>query len=348
MIHPKKQAIPPYDPSPGQRLTIEKMQQIAKVRGGVCLSDSYGNNRTPLQWQCARKHQWHASPKVTSQGHWCRLCIAIDVLEELQRIAGEHGGRCLSDAYVNAVAPLLWECTNGHRWHATSQSIARGHWCVQCLSDSMRGSLEQMQALAQQHGGQVLSTTYIDSTTKLRWRCANGHTWETKASHIVSGSWCPTCYLESRRITLEDAQQLAISKGGRCLSDSRVDGNTMSYVDGNTMLTWQCADGHIWQAPAKRFRRTWCAACKFEQKRLGLPKMQELAAKHGGRCLSDTYKNVKTSVTWQCIEGHTWESWPTSVQKGAWCPECRRTALDEKKKRDTRKKKKRFSLPKLL
>ncbi|PFH11957.1 hypothetical protein BCF11_4425 [Collimonas sp. PA-H2] len=77
---------------------LKKVQEMAKERGGRCLSDIYVNSRTPMLWQCANKHQWHASQNRTSLGQWCRLCVANNELDAMRRIAGEHGGLCLSDA----------------------------------------------------------------------------------------------------------------------------------------------------------------------------------------------------------------------------------------------------------
>jgi hypothetical protein len=319
---------------------LNKVQEMAKERGGRCLSDTYVNSRTPMLWECANKHQWHASQNRTALGQWCRLCVSDKELETMRRIASEHGGLCLSNSYVNTESPLQWECARGHRWHARPHGIKTGKWCRQCRDDNMRGSLERMQELALHHGGQVLSKSYVDNNTKLRWKCAQGHTWESLPRTVASGSWCRKCYFERRRCTLEDVQQLASKKGGFCLSTT--------YIDGNTDLTWQCGRGHTWQAPSSRIHSRWCPVCNHDSKRLGLSKMQELAAVHGGRCLSVTYKNVNTPLTWQCIEGHIWENRPCNVQSGSWCPECRRIALDQRKKQDTTKKKERFSLRNLL
>ena len=90
-----------HDPKASQRLKIETMQQVAVARGGQCLSGAYVNVTTPLLWQCANKHQWHASQNRTALGQWCRLCVSDKELETMRQIASKHGGLCLSDGYVN-------------------------------------------------------------------------------------------------------------------------------------------------------------------------------------------------------------------------------------------------------
>lgn len=261
-------------------------------------------------------------------------------IEEMRRIASDHGGRCLSDSFISTSVRLLWQCAKKHQWRATPHSVKAGSWCRLCYHDRLRGNLEKMQALALQRGGQLLSKRYVDSTSKLRWKCAKGHTWLTSAATVTCGRWCPHCHVDTKRGTIEKMQELAASKGGYCLSKT--------YVNNITHLQWKCAAGHIWSGVPERVRNHWCPKCSFVRMRLGIDKMHEVAQGHGGRCLSDTYTNVLTPLSWQCIEGHTWEARPQYIQKGSWCPECRRIAQDTQKKLDTNKKKKRFTMPKVL
>lgn len=56
------------------KLTIEKMQEYAKLKNGICLSSIYKNNSTKLTWQCEKGHIWETIPKVIMNGHWCMKC----------------------------------------------------------------------------------------------------------------------------------------------------------------------------------------------------------------------------------------------------------------------------------
>ena len=53
-----------------------------------------------------------------------------------------------------------------------------------------------------------------------------------------------------------------------------------------------------------------------------LDDMRTIAARHGGKCLSDAYLGGKTKLLWQCAEGHQWEAIPNNVKTGYWCPHC--------------------------
>lgn len=66
------------------RLSIDKMHEAARQRGGRCLSERYVNSVTKLLWECHRGHQWHARPAAVIKGHWCAACV------HLNRITNPH------------------------------------------------------------------------------------------------------------------------------------------------------------------------------------------------------------------------------------------------------------------
>lgn len=119
----------------GNVYDIADMRRLAKERGGRCLSRSYQNAATNLEWKCASGHRWWATPGAIVAGRWCRACgydslkLGIDLMHA---IAKERGGQCISTAYVNAGTSLEWECHQGHRWFAKPNTIRNGHWCRLC------------------------------------------------------------------------------------------------------------------------------------------------------------------------------------------------------------------------
>jgi len=174
-----------------------------------------------------------------------------------------------------------------------------------------REILNHLRRIATEHGGQCLSTSYINDNTNLSWQCAQGHKWEATPSNTKRGHWCPFC--AGRGKTIQDMQQLAASRGGRCLSDG--------YINGTTQLLWQCKEGHQWQAsPFHVLRDTWCPFCAGFGKTI--EDMQQLAAQRGGKCLSPAYEGMLTNLLWECSQGHQWQAVPSSINVGTWCPYC--------------------------
>ncbi len=200
-----------------------------------------------------------------------------------------------------------------HVWSALPHNIkhATSRPCPKCRGKCR--TIEDMHELAEKHGGKCLSKKYVDhNKTKLEWQCKNGHTWMTRASVIVNGSWCPHCCGNTKH-SLQKMKDHAKTKNGKCLSSK--------YIDCDTNLKWQCEKGHIWHAVWNNMNRGWwCPYCGGKHQTI--KDMQELAAKKRGKCLSKKYLGMKNKLKWQCKNWHQWETKPVTIKSGSWCPEC--------------------------
>ena len=261
-------------------------------------------------------------------------------IQEMQELAAVRGGLCLSTAYINTDTHLQWQCGAGHQWHAIPSSVKRGSWCQLCDRLRKQPDMDQAAALAGKYGGRVLSDTPVKHLQKLRWQCSQGHTWLARVAAVRAGAWCVECYHDQMRGTLEEMHTVAAAWNGKCLSEQ--------YISAHIHLNWQCAVGHIWAAKPATIMRSWCPACSFERKRLGIEKMREVAAMHGGQCLSEIYKNNRTLLTWKCLDGHVWEAKPQHVFRGQWCRECHHIQVSFQREKTRRQKKKLVSIPNLL
>jgi len=234
--------------------TLEDAQALAALCGGRCLSTSYKDAHTRMFWQCDQGHVWEAQYTSIQQGSWCPQCAGTKrkTLEDAQALAALRGGRCLSTSYKDAYTRMFWQCAQGHVWEAIYSSIQKGSWCPQCAGNK-KHTLEDAQVLAALRGGRCLSTEYRDTHTRMRWQCAKGHIWETSYNNIQRNTWCPEC-AGTKEKTLEDAQALAASRGGKCLSTE--------YRNSHTHMHWQCDWGHVWKARYSNILQgRWCPQC---------------------------------------------------------------------------------------
>jgi hypothetical protein len=299
--------------------------QIAKERGGACLSDEYVSSKTPLAFRCTLGHEWSSQPTLVRKKHWCPHCAAVARQEgqrqkkfaSVLRFAKKRGGRCLSTTYLRQEGKLLWRCARGHEWEMTAQSIGEGYWCLQCKRDDFSArTLDQLRELARTRGGICTSTAYVDAVSPLRWECAHGHRWWSDASHVLSGTWCPRCR-GMVRDDLARMRRIARRNGGKCLS--------VEYAGSQTPLLWCCRKGHEWHAkPAHVVRGTWCRICRARrgESRYSIDEMKAIAQARGGKCLSTTYFNMLTPILWRCARGHEWETRAADILRGKWCRVC--------------------------
>lgn len=119
-------------------------------------------------------------------------------IKEMNEIATEKGGKCISSVYINAKEYLLWECKEGHKWKASPNNIKNnGRWCPKCAGKLK--SIIDMEILAKEKLGKCLSEKYINAKTKLKWKCSEGHIWESIPDSIIRGSWCPICCRKNKK-----------------------------------------------------------------------------------------------------------------------------------------------------
>eukprot|EP00188_Purpureofilum_apyrenoidigerum_P003874 Plantae.Rhodophyta-Purpureofilum_apyrenoidigerum.ctg41773.p1 GENE.Plantae.Rhodophyta-Purpureofilum_apyrenoidigerum.ctg41773~~Plantae.Rhodophyta-Purpureofilum_apyrenoidigerum.ctg41773.p1 ORF type:complete len:223 (+),score=13.36 Plantae.Rhodophyta-Purpureofilum_apyrenoidigerum.ctg41773:46-714(+) len=196
---------------------------------------------------------------------------------------GEHLRRPLREECTRCPRRVKWTCAKGH-----VVSAVEGSWCCKlcptCLIEAFpllrrqngnRSSLSLgvFKALAEERGGQCLSTKYKRIKASLRWKCAKGHEWEASADNVRRGAWCPTCSSQNKRLTIEDMQKTAALFGGECLSEN--------YRSSGEKLQWKCSQGHTFSMAPNNIRRnsqtrkpSWCKICA-QQSRGGTKEASE-------------------------------------------------------------------------
>jgi len=169
-------------------------------------------------------------------------------LKDMERIAESRGGECLSENYVNTNTKLIWRCgTCGHIWKTTPDTIKAGRWCQRCgikrRANKQKLTIEEMHAIAKKKGGYCLSKKYINSHTKLIWKCGIcGNIWKASPSYIKGsknrkGSWCPN-YREHKKILSIDKEKLL----KRCQKLKIKIKNISNYNGERTKLKLECKE----------------------------------------------------------------------------------------------------------
>ena len=92
------------------------------------------------------------------------------------------------------------------------------------------------------------------------------------------------------RRTLQDMQDLAAIRGGKCLSKE--------YINQFVPLKWMCEKGHTWDMDYKATQQgAWCVQCiSGERKQVTLEALQQIAKELGGKLLSTVYINTHAKL----------------------------------------------------
>lgn len=221
---------------------------------------------------------------------------------------------------------LRFRCQYGHQWTPQANAIKnQGAWCFRCArAGDNAWTIAQYRDHATANGGKLLDRRANDHrplvTERLRFRCAQGHTWNTVAYSIkTSGSWCHRCRRARGSWTKRQMRDFAKSNGGWLLS-KHSDQPLMHLA----RVRLRCASGHEWECTAGQIMQyqTWCGKC-HDAKRKKPPDDLHAAAQTRGGMLIQEGRNRTMPATWECSHGHRFQAAPYQVLKrGGWCPEC--------------------------
>lgn len=194
------------------------------------------------RWKaCARSHTTIEKQKIIS-------------LRAIQGIAHAWGGECLSTDYVNLLTRMSIRCVKGHHWQCKPSHLIAGKFCFICAKDEQRQrDLEKIKKIVAARGWQCLTIEYKGCKSAVTCRCKNGHEFTARSDSLSTSNGCVQCFKDSYHKTLKKMQDLAIARGGRCLSDA---------YEPYLPLQWQCKRGHIWKSPSGSVSSGhWCMSC---------------------------------------------------------------------------------------
>lgn len=125
-----------------------------------------------------------------------------------------------------------------------------------------------------------------------------------------------------RKYTIEDMQEWARKKGGRCLS--------RKYDGAHEHLKWRCKALHVWWAKPTNIKSSkWCPYCRNEnlsrlfRKKNGLLVYGKIVRKNGGILLTrKAPQNSREHIQVRCAEQHAFWIRPNNLISGKWCKRC--------------------------
>ena len=173
-------------------------------------------------------------------------------------IAKKYDGQCISNEYKSWHSIYEWQCKKGHIWKAGLSTIKRGGWCPVC-ANRKRGRIpkyhfKDIQKLAAERGGRLLTKENIKFHSILRFECDKGHQWNARLSNIIyHGSWCPKCP-RWNKLSLQMVIDRAKAHGDKCLSTE--------YKNCWTLMEFECSKGHVYSKSIDKVRSgVWCPVC---------------------------------------------------------------------------------------
>ncbi len=245
-------------------LTVAAGQALAASKGGEFLSTEWMGNQGLYKWKCAAGHTFEQRyAKVQNRGTWCPECSVRPLRRSLEFVHGlitdvDLQGVCLESEFKGMHVKHKFRCGAGHEWEACPSDIGQGRWCRLCYNartaERLSKDIKWVQGLAAARGGVCLDAVYLGYGVKRKFRCSEGHEWLAKPGWLSNNhTWCPVC--GDTKLSLEDLQAVAASRGGKCLSPV--------YLGAREKHEWECERGHRWEALTLNVvnNKTWCPRC---------------------------------------------------------------------------------------
>jgi len=178
--------------------------------------------------------------------------------EDVRARIEKRGFTLLSEDYIDSKTKLQVVCPNGHSIWKRFNDIDQGLGCLECSGLAPR-TLQEAQDLAAVHGGECLDSEYVNSRTKMHWRCKYGHPLSMTFDHVKKGHWCRVCNNNlNHRITWPQFYEMCASKGGTLLVDMS------GYPSRYAPVPIRCGVGHQFTQTFGHiaYEGTWCPDCR--------------------------------------------------------------------------------------
>ena len=301
------------------KVRYKHFQELVKQKGGKLLVNAYLKADHKVDIVCKNGHIFSSTYGWIKDGSWCKECILDSQrvgISHLKEYAKKRGGDCLATEYKHNKEKLEWVCKEGHIFSMRANDVLSSHWCPIC-GRSKQKTIDEMQQLAEKNGGKCLSSYYRNQRTKLKWKCKNGHVFETTPANVTKGNWCNYCSKHGKT-TIESVRYFAKEHNAVCLSSE--------YAPGQP-LKWICKNGHEFEKKLEYCKIAFCVQCNktdiLTKKKDILLELKEFAKQKGGECISEQYINCRTPLEWKCKKSHIFKDKCDAVKKRkVFCKEC--------------------------
>ena len=315
-----------YSSAASRKLSTDSMFELAKNKNGTFLSINYLGTKVLHRWECESGHQFFMRPNDVRQGHWCPICsrVAKATIEEIQLIAKERDGNCLSTEYKNSRTALLFECKYGHTWSATPNNIKGsknkiGSWCPLCNSNTMqelcRYIIEKLTGLNLQLTRKVLNNGLeLDGYNEDKHFAFeyNGGQHNQLVPFFHNNN--PAQFLAQKE---RDLKKIYICKKLGISLMVIPDATNVNFDNLLTLIfTELVANGIPIVIPLDKVLLD-----DFYRSRSKIQQIHKLVESHGGKLISTTYINKKSRIEVECASGHRWKTTAT-ILANHWCKKC--------------------------
>ena len=289
-----------------KKYDVEYLDEVARIRGGKCLSVEYKNLQAKLQWECAQGHFFTLSlGKILYRNSWCPTCN-IKISQEICRVIFEYifqekftkyraewlrssyGGVMELDGYCENLK-MAFEYQGPQHYKQSSYF----HKKVNSFANAQQRDKEK-RIIAIEKGIHLVEIPYFPANMKLF-----GIVDYVVEILELNGMQVPL--FDKDKINFqkifsvnkrEEINKLVISKGGTLLSEV--------YLNETIKIVVKCKAQHQWQVTPYHLRSgEWCSKCAY------IEMTNQLVGKRFGRLVvverDKNKKDIGRNAHWRCL-----------------------------------------------
>ena len=181
------------------------------------------------------------------------------------------------DISLHAKKKVWWKCDKGHSWQTPVNGVAsNGTRCPYCAGyKAVPGETDIVTLFPtiaaqwdfEKNGELDPGSIAPASHTRVWWRCAQGHSWQSAPYSRTreSGSGCPFCTGRKVLSGFNDLETLKPDLAGEWYQPLNGDLKPSDVTLGsNKKVWWRCSENHVWEAyvySRTRFKGSGCPVC---------------------------------------------------------------------------------------
>jgi hypothetical protein len=292
------------------KYTTEYIKKLL-LTDGYTLTSEYISYHTPFTYTCKEGHIGKSSLPNWLKGARCKVCAGQVVTYAQVKASFEREGyTLLSTDYVNRVTPLHFICPSGHAHTITWSSWSQGRRCA--IDSGHYIDFDMVKKSFKERNYILLSTEYINNTTKLSYICPVGHNGKITWSDWHSGCGCNICG-GTKRYSYEEVADKFHVEGYTLLSPH--------YKHSHSYLDYLCDKGHKHQTIFTNWLSGQrCPTCA--EKYVNIDDVRKAFNAVNYELITQEYKNQMDILSFICDNGHTETTTWKAFNQGIRCRSC--------------------------
>jgi phage terminase small subunit len=241
-----------------KKLTYEYVKNYFTEQNCELLETEYINSKTKMKYKCKCGNNSNIDWSHFKQGNRCMKCGGSEklTLEYVKKFFKEQRCKLLETEYINAHSKMKYICKCGNDSSTSFDSFKQGHRCSQCYGNE-KLTYEYVKNYFTEQGCELIETEYINSYTKMKYKCKDDHITSISWSNFKKGYRCISCS-STEKLTLDFVKE-EFKKAGCELLETE-------YTNNNTLMKYKCKCGNISEIRYSNFQKgRRCMTCGFDK-----------------------------------------------------------------------------------